>query len=222
MATHITPSTTNLDKVAEGYPENFSIAAAPNTDVYASPKHGYRFNSPTIYHKISPATFHKARLTITLHWTLQYDQGGLILVQPVRDTDKPDGKSASKKAGHPRWVKAGIEVKDGAANISVVARETWADWSLTPTRSDHHGGGQAENISMATIEFEKSGNSLKVNVHEGLTRRMVRQVQWVFDGAEEDIWVGVYSARPDPLKEADGKELEVHFSNFEITEEDKQ
>jgi regulation of enolase protein 1 (concanavalin A-like superfamily) len=205
MATHITPSTINLDKVAEGYPEDFSISAAPNTDVYASPKHGYRFNSPTIYHKISPATFHKARLTITLHWTLQYDQGGLILVQPVKGTDKPDGKSASKKEGHPRWVKAGIEVKDGAANISVVARETWV-----------------ENISMATIEFEKSGNSLKVNVHEGLTRRMVRQVQWVFDAAEGDIWVGVYSARPDPLKEADGKGLEVHFSNFEITEEDKQ
>jgi regulation of enolase protein 1 (concanavalin A-like superfamily) len=218
MANITTSSTINLDKASEGYPSNFTIPATPNTDVYASPKHGYRFNSPVIYHKISPSKFQKAFVTITLSWTLQYDQGGLILVQPALGTDKPDGTSASKKEGHPRWVKAGIEVKDGASHISVVARETWADWSLTPTRSAEHGGGPSKNVTMAKIEFEKSGNSLKINVHEGLTRRMVRQVQWVFDGVEEDIWIGVYAARPDPLKEANGKDLEVQFSDFDIVE----
>lgn len=118
-------------------------------------------------------------------------------------------------------MKAGIEAKDGVGHISVVARETWADWSLTPTSPDLNARGWlAENLTLATLDFEKSGNSLKVYVTEGVNgeRRMIRQIQWVFMEQEEDVWVGVYAARPDPLKEADGKDLEVKFSDFEIGE----
>jgi regulation of enolase protein 1 (concanavalin A-like superfamily) len=212
MTTSTTPSTTNLQTVSAGYPKSFTLAAPPNTDIYTSPKHGYRFNSPIIYHKLSPSKFSKARITIKLNWTLQFDQGGLILVLPAHGTDRPDGMSASVKEGHPRWIKAGIEAKDGSAHLSVVARETYADWSLTPA-AKFDG-----RVSVATVEFEKSGNALKVFVIEGETKRMIRQIQWVFIDAVEDVWLGVYAARPDPLKEAGGKDLEVEFEEFKIVE----
>lgn len=107
-------------------------------------------------------------------------------------------------------------MNDGKAFISSVAREQWADWTLSPPpASTLSNGGRTVK---ATIEFERHGNALMVFVYDGTERVMTREVQWVFlEGQlERDVWVGVYVCRPDAKDETGGEALEVGFEEFVV------
>jgi uncharacterized protein len=119
----------------------------PKTDVFASPALGYHFSAPILYTAIPTTSFKSARATISVPFslqsstrpsnpTLQFDQAGLIFVLPhpslpFPSLTQPGGKSASQgnPSAHPKWIKAGIEVWEGNAWGSIVAREQWCDWS---------------------------------------------------------------------------------------------
>jgi len=194
-------------------PKSFTLSADPRTDIYAAPAHGYVWTAPIVYKTIKASSFRRARLSITLNWTTTFDQGGLILAFPQDSNPTPDSENAGDISTHPHWVKAGIEINEGRPWISVVARETWADWGLTtpPLNSESNGGKTVK----ATIEFEKHENALMVWVKDGEERRMIREVQWVFldEKLDRNCWIGVYNCRPDAKNEADGA-LEVHFEDF--------
>jgi regulation of enolase protein 1 (concanavalin A-like superfamily) len=199
-----------------GFPNHFTFGASPQTDIYAAPAHGYVWTAPIILYSLtSSAQFHRACITISFEWEYRYDQAGLILAYPSPGTPNPDS-STSDKQSHPRWVKAGVEVNEGKPQFSVVARDVWADWSLStlPPGSDA-SGARVE----ATFEFEKHANALVVSVQEGKgAKHQVREIQWVFDEPQNDIplWIGVYVARPDPTKEAN-EDLKVKFSDFHVS-----
>lgn len=198
-----------------GFPKSFSLTAGKDTDIYAAPKHGYVWTAPVLYYQLPDSSkFQRARVTVSFNWIHTFDQAGLVLAYPSDSNSTPDAQNAGTKESHPQWVKAGIEVNDGIPQVSVVARDVWADWSLSTMPQGTEGSG---NSVTATIEFEKYGNALKVFIHEGLTKRMVRKVQWVFDEPQKGkgIWIGVYAARPDPTKEAAGG-LDVKFNGFEV------
>jgi len=194
---------------------NFTLKASPKTDIYAAPAHGYVFTAPIAYRKIQTTQFQAARLTINLHWTHLYDQGGLILFFPSTPGQVPDAKNSATKDTHPKWVKAGVEVNDGQAFASVVARDEWADWSLGKLPAHATSGG--ERTARATIVFKRHANALMVLVVDGEKEALLREVQWVFcdERGSAECYLGIYVARPDSKGEADS-DLEVEFEGLEI------
>ncbi|PGG96471.1 hypothetical protein GX51_07805 [Blastomyces parvus] len=174
----------------------FVVVANPSTDIWAKPPSTHRFNGP-ILHKTAPlSSFQRASVHIYGEWATLYDQGGLILVMNGAD-------------GSQKWVKAGIEYVDGKAHISVVGKDTWADWSLVPllTPGDEAGAG-------AKIEMVREKDvALWIYLVEGGERRRIRQVTWAFvDEGVKECWVGVYAAKPAKT----GGELAVAFKELEI------
>ncbi|EXJ88119.1 hypothetical protein A1O1_05047 [Capronia coronata CBS 617.96] len=205
----------------------FTLDAAPGTDIYATPLPGARhiFSAPIIHRRLSKASFQSARVTVRSKWSLQFDQGGLVFIIPSAQAPEPDSSTAQAKETHPEWVKAGIEVNDGAAYVSVVAksRDNWCDWSLTPVPgADQVLGERSEQLEV-TLYMTRSKNALMVWIVSGEKDFLVRKIPWVFldDNSRlsmEDILVGVYAARPDPDGEATQKQdaLSVSFDGFYV------
>lgn len=157
MASKFRYTNTGDLEAPEELPTEFTVSAPSNTDVWLKPPSTDRFNAPILYKSLPLKIFRKARVAVQANWKKQYDQGGLILV-------------IKKKDGSRKWVKTGIEWYEEAANISTVAADRWADWSLLPLPS----GGQA-----ATIEMEHAAdNSLWIYLIEGVKRTPIREVTW--------------------------------------------
>ena len=169
-------------------------------------------------------------MTVSFTWTTIYDQGGLILVFPNKDNPNPDASNAGEKSKHPQWVKAGIEINDGRPWASVVARENWADWSLSippagvTDAQPNNEGVTGKGSVKAVIEFERHEGALYVFVNgpdgKEKGRSMIREPQWVFLDERDDTeaLVGVYCCTPDPKDERNGTPLEVTFEDFELVE----
>ena len=133
-------------------------------------------------------------MAVNADWTTLYDQGGLILVLPSKDSNSPH-----------RWIKTGIEFVNGKANISTVASDRWSDWSLCPLSNE---GGTS-----VTVEMEKGEDgSLWVYLIEGVKRVPLREVTWVFEDEDRECWVGAYAARPAKVSDA----LEVKFAHLVV------
>jgi len=159
----------------EELPNEFTVSASSNTDIWLKPPSTDSFNAPILYRTCPLKSFRKARVAIQANWQKQYDQGGLVLV-------------VKKSDGSRQWIKTGIEWYDETANISTVAADRWADWSLLPLPS----GGQA-----ATVEMERAADdSLWIYLIEGVKRTPIREVTWVFENEDAECWIGAYAARP--------------------------
>ena len=77
-----------------------------------------------------------------------------------------------------------------------------------------------------TIEMEReviegaTGSTLNVYMMEGVERKSIREVTWVFseeeEGMEGECWVGAFVAKP--TKDADDEEraLSVDFGNLSV------
>lgn len=190
---------TNTDREAPiSLPTEFTITAPPSTDIWRKPPSTHSFTAPILHCTLPLSTFSKARVAVSAKWGTLYDQGGLILVLP-----QPDGTN--------KWVKTGIEFVHGQANVSTVAADRWADWSLLPLANEE---GSSVTVEMAK---EKDG-SLWVYVIEGVKRKPIREVTWVFEEfkqegeGERECWVGAYAAKPSK----DGEGLEVNFGHLVI------
>lgn len=193
---------TNTDREAPStLPTEFTITAPPSTDIWRKPPSTHSFTAPILHRIIPLSTFSKARVAVSAKWGTRYDQGGLVLVLP-----QPDGTK--------KWIKTGIEFVNGRAHVSTVAADRWADWSLLPLANDEG--------SSATVEMAKEEDgSLWIYVIEGVERRPIREVTWVFEDAghkgdvERECWIGAYAAQPS----AEGKGLEVSFGHLVIETE---
>lgn len=92
-------------------------------------------------------------------------------------------------------------------------------------------GGTSGGTSV-TIEMEREvregvrGSTLCVYVVEGVEKRVVRKVTWVFEevdgkGEEEgelggECWIGVYAAKPTKDEGDGGRELSVEFGGLVV------
>jgi uncharacterized protein len=163
---------------AKDLPINFSIRAPPSTDVWAKPPATRRFNAPILYKTLPLKSFKRARVSVVAEWKVLYDQGGLIIVINGQEDE-----------AQRQWIKCGIEYTHGKTHISVVAKDRWADWSLTTVPS----GGQAATIELVREE----DNTLWVYLVEGVSRVPLREVTWAFEQEETaECWIGSYAARP--------------------------
>ena len=68
------------------------------------------------------------------------------------------------------------------------------------------------------IEGEK-GSTLNIYMMEGVERKSIREVTWVF-GEEEDLegecWVGAFVAKPTKDADDEEKALSVDFGNLSV------
>ena len=199
------------------------LSAGSKTDIYATPipPTHHTFSAPIVYRQIHLSALKSARVTVTAPWTLQYDQGGLILVLPSSNNPSPDGQNATSESTHPEWVKAGVEMYEGKPYLSVVGkpRNGWCDWSLSVIPPSSVGD------SKVTLEMTKHRNALMIwCLGSDGEKTFVRKVPWVFlheanpelGNKQEFAYVGLYAARPDPSSEANGGKLDVHFTDFDI------
>ncbi|KAH8898646.1 hypothetical protein GQ53DRAFT_605690, partial [Thozetella sp. PMI_491] len=179
----------------------FTLAAPPNTDIYATPLGStlHVYSAPVSHTQLLKSSFSLARVSFSFTPTLQFDQGGLLFTVARKVNPEPTAENSQEAASHPAWIKAGIEVNDGEPWVSVCgkANHGWVDWSLVPLPTKT---GLGKKVS-ATIEFTWYKNALMIYSIRGEERTLVRKVPWAFlDDAElsDHAWVGVYAARPDP------------------------
>lgn len=172
----------------------FHIDCPSSTDIFDTPPDTHRFDAPYIYQTTSLSKLKTAQVTVTADWVRQYDQGGLMVVA------RPKNGTTS------RWVKGGVELLDGKPRVGIVAKDTWADWSLTPVL--------AKDGKTATIIFESEpGKPLWIRlIDDNGEKHPLREVTWWADlDLDSEILVGVYTAKPS----SEG-ELRVNYSNLEV------
>lgn len=128
--------------------------------------------------------------------------------------------AAALESGQPhRWLKTGVEFYLGQPQLSTVACDSWADWSVLPLGNEAGGDG-------ATVEVlvEREGPSLWVYyLPKGADGEKVpvREVTWVFgdEAGDREGWtveVGQYVARPETDVKTEGEELHVKFGPVDM------
>ncbi len=188
--------------------DSFTITAHPITDIWrrdATPE-GDVFNAPYIYTTLTPTTFSRLAVTVTVPWRTQFDQGGLLIAFPSSIKGSGNGHGQNW-----RWIKAGIEMFDGKPALGVVGTDRFSDWSLAPMP-----GPDADHQREAEFEAVRDGTSLWVYVVVDGERRALREVKWAFLGGEEEVRVGVYAAKPTPDEGAAEAGVEVGFSGLVV------
>ncbi len=109
---------------------------------------------------------------------------------------------------------------DGKPNISTVACDRWADWSLAPLPDDASDKVTVE-ITREVQDGEKTSTLWVhyINLTTG-AKRPLREVAWVFE--EEtmknnlECELGVYAAKPIADESKPENELEVTFEGLVI------
>lgn len=164
---------------------------------------------PTHSTPIKPlASFKSARLTFNAKWTQQYDQAGLLLALRPRGTDA----SAPAK----KWIKTGLEFYNGVPQLSTVACDRFADWSITPLAAI---GSTTEPISLL-VERDESEHGVSIWVFYlppgGGKKVDLREICWFYaeEDGEWDLEVAAFAARP---AEETREELKVDFSGLDVT-----
>ena len=185
----------------------FTISAPPKTDIWGTPLRGAIFSAPIYYLRLPLSTFRSARVTVSGELLHLYDQGGLLLAFP------PDTAATPIPT---RWVKLGIErTEAGVAQLSTVACDRYADWSLQ-TLSET----EARSVTVELVRKLNSSALWAYWVVNG-TRRAVREVTWAFaenNNTNGEVWIGVYVAKPS---EENGK-LTMSFKNLIVEDENGQ
>ena len=122
-----------------------------------------------------------------------------------------------RRDGKSKWIKTGIEFYNGTPNVSTVACDRWADWSLSPLPE---GNTKGVTIGMEREVLDgKVTSVLVVYVMEGNKKRHVREITWAFEGAvenERECWVGVLVGKPTKDMNDGEANLEVRFEGLDI------
>ena len=185
-------------------PHLFVLTALPDTDIWKKPPSHSAFSAPVAYTSLLLSSFKRARVTVVADWKTLFDQGGLCLILPPEppaeeeEVEEEDGRERGR-----RWIKTGVEFFNGAAHVSAVACDRWADWSLhDPPLTNGKVTMEIEReVRIDNINAQKKGERKKTSTlwiyvveDQGGSkekRRAVREVSWVFE---------------DALKEREGKE----------------
>ncbi|KAG9107525.1 hypothetical protein FRC07_008618 [Ceratobasidium sp. 392] len=211
----------STEPVSTSHP--ITISAAPGTDLWRKPPATNSINAPAYVTYGSLSKFRRAQATVSAKWDRLYDQGGLVLLLPGPNIagSLPSHSSSlttenKNNTAYAAWVKTGIEQFDGKPNVGTVATPThgYSDWSLVPTPPG------TKNVTIEAVR-QADGPSLYIYFVEGDKKTLIREVTWVFQGADvsgQVLGVGVYAARPTKLEgeTGQGEALPVHFEGLEI------
>ncbi|KAK3400322.1 hypothetical protein B0T20DRAFT_350176 [Sordaria brevicollis] len=207
----------------------FTIRAAPGTDIWRKPPTTNIYNAPTAIPPSARSTgpltsFLSARASFSFPWRERYDQAGILLA-----FRRPHSSSSPSSASSipPKWIKTGIEFYQSQPQLSTVATDTWADWSVTPLLSPSNDTpGEDE---WTTILVEKSGDEhgksiwvyrlvLDEETGQEKSRTALREICWVYGLEDLEGWeleVVAMAARPE-RNVKDGEELVVRVKRWEV------
>lgn len=194
---------------------SFELKPDVPTDIWRKPgpPEISTFNAPIIYKKIKLSQFKRARVTVSAPWKTLYDQGGLVLVLP-REGNGAEGK----------WLKTGIEFYNNQAYVSTVTKDNWADWSLSPSGVVDGTSAKSKQVTLEMERNEKEGTLWVYAVlpgasgKQGEERAPLREVTWLLSEKDQDVWVGIYAAKPteDKPEQAEEGELKVEFEGWQL------
>jgi regulation of enolase protein 1 (concanavalin A-like superfamily) len=117
-----------------------------------------------------------------------------------------------------QWIKAGIEFFNGAPRLSIVACETWIDWSVSDLPAaavaDAHAGRKPVTFTFEKAHSSKPGAypSMKFYYVDGDTKVVLREISWIF-AEDGDVDVAAFVARDEIGTES----LTADFSDFNVT-----
>ncbi|KAL8826619.1 MAG: hypothetical protein Q9170_007334 [Blastenia crenularia] len=200
-------SSPNQATIPDTLPLTFALRTPPDRDIWQEPPDTNVFNAPYLTRTVPLSSLRSVRVTVSAQWKTKFDQGGLILIIPTSN-------GADKK--EKKWIKTGIEFFDGRPNVSTVACDRWADWSLAPLPE-----GAAEKVTVELIREVQDGkktSTLWVNAIDPSTgeKRPLREVSWVFGEDNLDCEIGVYAAKPIQDENNPSQELEVMFDGLTV------
>ena len=145
-----------------------TATAAEGSDAWRHTAYGFVHDSE--HGLLAPMPAEAAvEVAFILDYTEQFDQAGLLLRESATE-----------------WIKAGVEVSDGAPQVGAVVTHGTSDWSVAPV-PDWAG----REVSMRA---SRSGDAVTIRARvQGEDWRLVR-VAHLDAGAH--VWAGLYCAAP--------------------------
>jgi regulation of enolase protein 1 (concanavalin A-like superfamily) len=122
-----------------------------------------------------------AEVTFSGEWEALYDQAGLML-----------------RVSEHKWVKAGVELTDGATHLSTVVTRDFSDWSPAPFSS----------ASALTVRLTRHGSSVRVQHKDNDGAWQIMRLAYL--EMPESVQVGVMCCSPTR------RGLRVEFSDFSV------
>lgn len=171
----------------------FSITCPNQTDLYDKPPNTHRSDAPHIYTTTTVGAFKRAAVTVYgTNFVYQYDQGGLCMMIRPQNSDA-------------KWIKAGMEKVEGQTRVSVVVKDNWADWSLSPLIERDVPNTRIQ------LEVEDDGALWAYVIGNDGAKIPIREVTWwaALD-SNTPIEIGPAAAKPSE----EGGDLIVNFDDF--------
>ncbi|KAI8962417.1 hypothetical protein F5Y11DRAFT_193866 [Daldinia sp. FL1419] len=197
------------------------LEAGPNTDIWKKPPTTNIWTAP-ISHTSSGLLkkFKSARVTFWADWRERYDQGGLLLV--------PKRRSSAHVFPPEKWIKTGVEFYFGKPQLSTVATDRFADWSVAPLTLIENESEPAK-VGGVTIEIARESDEhgksfwvyrLVLDAKGDVVEKIpLREIGWVLadedEGGGEEWLLDVSPLVARPEKNATDS-LEVNFKSFEV------
>jgi hypothetical protein len=144
------------------------VAAAESSDFWRTTSYGFVHDNG--HGLLLPfASGSAIEVTFRLDYDRQFDQAGVLM-----------------RADERHWVKAGVEVVDGAPQLGAVVTHEMSDWSARPVPGWHGAD--------VTIRVSRAGDALTVRARlAGGEWQFVRLAPWPADLA---AWAGPYCCAP--------------------------
>ncbi|QYH36327.1 DUF1349 domain-containing protein [Salinibacterium sp. M195] len=144
--------------------ETLRVTAAENSDAWRTTSYGFVHDTEHAF--ISPLPVDSAiEVSFVLDFSEQFDQAGLF----VRESDS-------------EWMKAGVEISDGAPQLGAVVTHGFSDWSVAPVAE---WSGRT-----VTMRASRTGNAITVRAR--VDDDDFRLVRLAYFSPEANLEAGLY------------------------------
>lgn len=111
------------------------------------------------------------------------------------------------QGAEPKWIKAGMEKVEGQTRVSVVVKDNWADWSLSPLlKAD-------SPVTRIQLEVESDGALWAYIIGDDSAKIPIREITW-WGALDSNATVEIGPASAKPSEE--GGDLVVKFDDFAL------
>ncbi|GGS38313.1 hypothetical protein GCM10010171_36540 [Actinokineospora fastidiosa] len=161
--------------------DGLTITADPDTDFWRTTHYGYARDTAHLFgtHLVGDFTL---RASFTADYGAQYDQAGIALRIDERN-----------------WIKAGVELVDGAYQISTVVTRDFSDWSVV---------GVTE-VDRVTIAAERTGDTVTITYGLG-PATPTTMLRLAYFPPDPPVLAGVMTAAPT------GPGFTTHFDEIQM------
>ena len=163
------------------------VTAIEGSDLWRTTAYGFVHDSGhALLHALEPGT--ATEVSFLLDYGQQFDQAGVLL-----------------RSNEATWIKAGVEVSDGVAQVGAVVTHGVSDWSVAPV--PHW------TDSTVTVRVSRGDDAVTIRARRGDdTWQLVRVAPWPVD---TPTWAGPYCCSPTRSG------LRVRFRNWTIGAADR-